>query len=170
MTAITGPASLRAPRDVARIALAALAIAFLVAFALIQITPFVLTIANSFKCDAAVENRPMPFIPLPETVSCRDEAGVFISADEQVDGIFFRPSVDGYGKILDSQLPRWIFNTAFLSVAVTVLSPCLRLDGWICAGALALSRQPRALFCGAGHDDDSGRGPADSALPAPQAV
>ncbi|MEM9952964.1 MAG: carbohydrate ABC transporter permease [Chloroflexota bacterium] len=94
---------------------------FLIFFAIVQITPFVLTIANSFKCDAAVENRPMPFIPTFNTVSCRDDAGEFISADEQVNGIFFNPSLDGYRRILTDQLPRWTFNTAFLSIVVTIL-------------------------------------------------
>ncbi len=123
MTAIRATFSLPSPRDGLRMALAGLAIAFLVGFALVQITPFALTIANSFKCDAAV----------------------FISAQEQVDGIFFRPSVDGYRKILDSQLPRWIFNTAFLSVAVTI--PRLIFDS-MAGYALARLRFPgnRALF------------------------
>ncbi|MEL6528155.1 MAG: hypothetical protein AAFQ07_20830, partial [Chloroflexota bacterium] len=98
-----------------------LGISFLIFFALVQTTPFVLTIANSFKCDAAVENRPIPFIPTFETVSCRDDAGEFISADEQVNGFFFNPSVDGYRQILTDQLPLWTFNTAFLSIVVTIL-------------------------------------------------
>ncbi|MEO1286759.1 MAG: carbohydrate ABC transporter permease [Chloroflexota bacterium] len=98
-----------------------LGVGFLIFFAIVQITPFILTIANSFKCDAAVENRPMPFIPTFNTVSCRDDAGEFISADEQVNGIFFNPSLDGYRRILTDQLPRWTFNTAFLSIVVTIL-------------------------------------------------
>lgn len=101
--------------------LSTLGIGFLIFFAIIEITPFVLTIANSFKCDAAVENRPMPFIPTFNTISCRNDAGEFISADEQVDGLFFDPSIDGYRKILTDQLPRWTFNTAFLSIVVTLL-------------------------------------------------
>ncbi|MDE2952749.1 MAG: carbohydrate ABC transporter permease [Chloroflexota bacterium] len=145
MSTITSTFVVHSPRDVIRVVFAALAIAFLVAFALVQITPFALTIANSFKCDAAVENRPMPFIPRLETVTCRDEAGVFISAEEQVDGIFFRPSVDGYRKILDSQLPRWVFNTAFLSIVVTILR--LLFDS-MAGYALARLRFPgnRVLF------------------------
>ena len=98
-----------------------LALGMLTVFAIGQVTPFVLTIANSFKCDAAVENRPMPFVPLPDTVTCRGEDGKYISADEQVDGIFFKPSVDGYERVLSNQLPRWAFNTVFLSIAVTIL-------------------------------------------------
>lgn len=98
-----------------------LGVGFLTFFAIVQITPFVLTVANSFKCDAAVENQPMPFIPTFNTVSCRNADGEFISADEQVNGLFFDPSVDGYQKILNDQLPRWTFNTAFLSIVVTIL-------------------------------------------------
>ena len=98
-----------------------LGISLLIRIAFIQVLPFVLTVANSFKCDAAVENRPIPFIPTFETVSCRDANGEFISADEQVQGLLFDPSVDGYNQILNSRLPRWLFNTAFLSDTVTLL-------------------------------------------------
>ena len=104
-----------------RTSLGMLGVGFLIFFAIIEITPFVLTIANSFKCDAAVENRPIPFIPTFQLTSCRNDAGEFITADEQVNGFFFNPSVDGYKRILTDQLPRWTFNTAFLSIAVTLL-------------------------------------------------
>lgn len=104
-----------------RTVLSALGIGFLIFFAVVEIMPFVLTIANSFKCDAAVENRPMAFIPRLQTVSCRDEAGQFISPDRQVEGLTFYPSIDGYRRVLTDQLPRWAFNTAFLSIVVTAL-------------------------------------------------
>jgi len=108
-------------RNNLRLVLSALGAGFLILFALIQITPFVLTVSNSFKCDAAVENLPMAFIPTFDTISCRNAEGNFISPDEQVDGAFFRPSVDGYTQILDDQLPRWAFNTLFLSISVTIV-------------------------------------------------
>jgi multiple sugar transport system permease protein len=108
-------------RQAIRTILSLLGIGFLIFFAVIEIMPFVLTVANSFKCDAAVENRPIPFIPTLQTVTCRNDAGEFISADAQVEGIFFNPSLDGYRRVLSDKLPRWIFNTAFLSLAVTVL-------------------------------------------------
>ncbi len=111
----------REPNSTLRTILGILGVGFLIFFAIIEITPFILTLSNSFKCDAAVENRPIPFIPTFNTISCRDEAGEFISADEQVDGLFFNPSIDGYRKILTDQLPRWTFNTAFLSLVVTLL-------------------------------------------------
>ncbi len=104
-----------------RIVLNSLAIGFLTLFAVIQIMPFVLTLANSFKCDAAVENRPLAFIPRFDTVTCRNAEGQFILPDQQVDGIVFSPSIDGYRGILTNQLPRWAFNTVFLSIAVTII-------------------------------------------------
>ncbi|MEQ8671622.1 MAG: carbohydrate ABC transporter permease [Aggregatilineales bacterium] len=121
MTTTTVTPQPKTSTNTVRVTLSALAIGFLILFALIQTMPFVLTVANSFKCDAAVENRPMAFVPNFSTISCRNAEGVFVSADAQVDGLFFSPSVDGYNRILDDQLPRWAFNTAFLSVAVTLL-------------------------------------------------
>ncbi len=121
MTTIDGIKIPTNNRNLIRIVLSVLAIGFLIFFALIQITPFVLTVSNSFKCDAAVENRPIPFIPNFNSVSCRNADGDFISADEQVDGVFFSPSTDGYSRILDDQLPRWALNTAFLSIVVTII-------------------------------------------------
>lgn len=121
MTASATPAAPSSSGSPVRIILSALGIGFLIVFALAQITPFVLTVANSFKCDAAVENRPMAFIPRLESISCRTPEGTFISPDEQVDGLLFSPSLDGYRRVLTDQLPRWAFNTVFLSLVVTVL-------------------------------------------------
>jgi multiple sugar transport system permease protein len=103
-----------------RSALGVLGIVFLIGFAIVEIVPFGLTVANSFKCDAAVENLPMAFIPRLETLECRNEAGEFISADEQVDGLVFTPSINGYEKVFADQLPRWFFNTAFLALSTTL--------------------------------------------------
>lgn len=102
-------------------ALGILGVVTLIFFALVETVPFVLTIANSFKCDSAVENLPMGFIPRFETVQCRDAEGNYLSADKQVDGFFFSPSIDGYARVLTENFPRWTFNTAFLSLAVTLL-------------------------------------------------
>ena len=106
-------------RQTLRTVLASLGIGFLIFFAIIEIMPFVLTVANSFKCDAAVENLPMGFIPRFETIECRDSEGNFISPDEQVDGLFFYPSTDGYERVLTENFPRWTFNTAFLAIVTT---------------------------------------------------
>jgi multiple sugar transport system permease protein len=121
MTATTLPQSASPMNPVLSRILLIVSIAFLVLFALVQITPFVLTISNSFKCDAAVENLPMAFIPTLEGISCRNAAGEFISPTEQVNGLLFRPSVDGYNRILNDRLPLWIFNTVYLSVTVTII-------------------------------------------------
>ena len=37
----------------------------LVIVAIIEVVPFILTIANSFKCDPAITSAPGAFIPLP---------------------------------------------------------------------------------------------------------
>src|SRR5512145_2327882 len=78
----------------------------LIFVAIIEIMPFVLTIANSFKCDPAVTDRPGAFIPVPPFgVQCetRDPQGNVVSrlnADQQVNGITFNPSYNGYETIL----------------------------------------------------------------------
>ena len=108
-------------RRALRLFLAGLGITLLVIVAFAEIYPFVLTLANSFKCDAAVENRPMAFIPYFETIDCRDEEGKFISPDTQVDGLNFYPSLNGYQQILRDKFPRWTFNTIVLSLSVTLL-------------------------------------------------
>lgn len=106
-------------------------VAILVFVAFVEIMPFVLTIANSFKCDPAVTDRPTSFIPLPPFgVQCetRNEAGQVVSrltAAEQTEGIFFNPSFSGYATLLNptgqQNLPRWALNTVIYSVVVTIL-------------------------------------------------
>jgi multiple sugar transport system permease protein len=109
-----------------------LGVGLLIFVAFIQITPFVLTIANSFKCDPAITNRPAAFIPAPPFgVECevRDESGAAtgrLSADDQTEGVTFNPSYDGYEAILfntgpNNNLPRWLLNTVVYSVAVMIL-------------------------------------------------
>jgi multiple sugar transport system permease protein len=101
----------------------------LVLVALIQIVPFVLTIANSFKCDPAITNAPGAIIPIPPLVSCQTTSASgeieVLSSDEQVNGASFSPSVDGYNEILtasgqSNNLPRWLLNTAIYSVTVMI--------------------------------------------------
>lgn len=104
----------------------------LIFVAFIEIMPFVLTIANSFKCDPAVTDRPGAFIPVPPFgVECvtYDENGQVVSrlnAEGQVEGMTFNPSFNGYQTILNStgpnnNLPRWLFNNVIYSVAVMLL-------------------------------------------------
>ncbi len=93
----------------------------LLIFAFIEIVPFVLTISNSFKCQAAVQNAPGAIIPVPPFgVSCFDANGQRRPYDEMVNGATFNPTTNGYDLVLQEDLPRWLFNTVFLSVAVTI--------------------------------------------------
>lgn len=93
----------------------------LLIFAFIELAPFVLTIANSFKCQATVQNAVGAIIPVPPTTSCVDANGVRIPYQQMVNGVTFNPTSFGYNLVLNENLPRWLFNTAFLSVAVTIL-------------------------------------------------
>lgn len=104
-------------------------VSILIIVAIIEIVPFVLTIANSFKCDPAVTDRPGAFIPVPPFgLDCevKDESGRVISrltASEQVNGMFFNPSFNGYKTVLtptgpNNDLPRWLVNTVIYAVSV----------------------------------------------------
>lgn len=131
-------------------------IAILILFAIIEIMPFVLTIANSFKCDPAVTDRPAAFIPVPPFgVQCEvtDPATGQVSrltAEQQTSGITFNPSYNGYETILryagpNSNLPRWALNTVVYAVLVMLLR--LGLDS-LAGYALARLRFPgnRIIF------------------------
>lgn len=131
-------------------------ITILVLFALIEIMPFVLTIANSFKCDPAVTDRPAAFIPVPPFgVQCevRGPSGAVVSrltAEQQVSGITFNPSYNGYETILrysgpNNNVPRWALNTVIYSVTIMLLR--LLLDS-LAGYALARVRFPgnRIIF------------------------
>ena len=101
--------------------------ALLIFFAFIEIAPFVMTVASSFKCEPAISSYPAAFIPLPPGVQCQatavDGSVDRLSADEQVDGATFHPTTSGYDRIFaeGEGLPRWFLNTVIYSVVVTVL-------------------------------------------------
>ncbi len=126
----SAPSAGERPAWTIRRVLGVLGVALLVIVAFVEIMPFVLTIANSFKCDPAVTNRPGAFIPAPPFgVQCetRNEAGAVVSrltADQQTNGIFFNPSFNGYETILQGSgqqnLPRWALNTVIYAVTVTI--------------------------------------------------
>ncbi len=132
MTAVASRMSAPSPTraNVYRI-LGIIGIAILVFVAFLEIMPFVLTIANSFKCDPAVTLRPGAFIPVPPFgVQCevRDASGQVVSrltADEQAQGFTFNPSFNGYETILrvneTNKLPRWLLNTAVYATSVMLL-------------------------------------------------
>jgi multiple sugar transport system permease protein len=118
-------------RPLIRTVLTVLGFGILILFSFIQIAPFVLTVANSFKCDPAITSAPGAFIPVPPFgVGCEviDESGAVVgrlTADQQTEGATFNPSLSGYQRILQSSgssdLPRWFLNTVFYAVAVTIL-------------------------------------------------
>jgi multiple sugar transport system permease protein len=127
----TAPAASSAKNTFFR-ALGIAGVALLVFVAFLEIMPFVLTIANSFKCDPAVTDRPGAFIPVPPFgVQCetRDESGQVVSrltAEQQASGFTFNPSFNGYQAILAgggaaNNLPRWLFNTVIYAVSVMIL-------------------------------------------------
>ncbi|MDX2161687.1 MAG: carbohydrate ABC transporter permease [bacterium] len=97
--------------------------AILIFVAFLEITPFVLTVANSFKCDPAITAFPGAFVPTFQTVECQTSEGVRLTAAQQVNGITFDPTLSGYERILGSgaDLPRWAFNTVIYAVVVTIL-------------------------------------------------
>jgi len=94
---------------------------FLITFALIQILPFVYTLANSFKCLPVIGANPQAVIPVPPFgVPCMVD-GSAVSASQQSSGITFNPSVEGYQEILNLNLPRWALNTVIYAVTIMLL-------------------------------------------------
>src|SRR6185369_8987725 len=67
----------------------------LLIFAFIELAPFVLTIANSFKCQAAVQNAAGAIIPVPPAMSCLDASGTRIPFQQMVNGVTFNPTTFG---------------------------------------------------------------------------
>jgi len=120
MTALSLPQ--RSPlRPWLRRFLGALGIIFLIVFALIQTMPFVLTIANSFKCLPATREVSQAFIPVPPFwVDCRAN-GVALPASATAQGLTFNPTVEGYQKILEYDFGRWFVNSIIYAVAITLL-------------------------------------------------
>ncbi len=102
--------------------LSGVAVMFLVLFAIIQTMPFVLTIANSFKCLPAVQQVPQSFIPVPPFgINCRNAAGTSLPADNSTGAVTFHTSNEGYDRVFQFNLGSWALNTIIYSVAVTIL-------------------------------------------------
>jgi multiple sugar transport system permease protein len=76
--------------------------AALVLFAVIFIAPFLITVATSFKTDTNATLQPLNPVPHPAT----------LSAWRQIFGIGSSASV--------TDIPRWLFNSAFVAVMITV--------------------------------------------------
>lgn len=115
------------PRAALRRLIVILGYSILIFVAFLEITPFVLTIANSFKCEPAITVFPGAFLPAPPLKQCeyQTEAGTTarLTAEQQVSGMTFNPSTNGYERILGEggQLPRWAFNTVNYAIVVTLL-------------------------------------------------
>ncbi len=127
-TATTTPAAAATSegRSPLSVGLAAMGFTVLIIFALLEILPFVFTVANSFKCLPAVQSYPRAVIPVPPfgvecTVKEGERAGATRSADEVAGSTTFNPTLEGYEEIFDASLPRWLYNTAVFAVAVTIL-------------------------------------------------
>ncbi len=108
------------------VALTALGWTVLILFAALEIFPFVFTVANSFKCLPAVQSYPRSLLPAPPFgVECTyqegEQAGASRSANATSGTLTFNPTLEGYKEIFDENLPRWLVNTAFFAVAVTIL-------------------------------------------------
>jgi multiple sugar transport system permease protein len=93
----------------------------LVLFAALEIFPFVFTVANSFKCLPAVQTYPRSIIPVPPFgVQCENAEGAPRSPSEVSGSVTFNPTLEGYQEISDANLPRWLYNTAVFSIAITI--------------------------------------------------
>jgi multiple sugar transport system permease protein len=94
----------------------------LIIAALTQIVPFVLTVANSFKCLPAVNAAPAALIPLPPFgVDCQTPEGQTRSATETTTAVTFNPTLEGYEQVFQQQLGMWLVNSVIYSVAVLML-------------------------------------------------
>ena len=94
----------------------------LIVFALLQILPFVFTVANSFKCLPAIASEPQSFIPVPPFgASCVSPEGRVLPAEATTGTITFNPATEGYQEVFAENLGQWLFNTAFYSVTIMLL-------------------------------------------------
>lgn len=104
-----------------RSVLAVLGIAFLVLFALIETVPFVLTIANSFKCLPATREVSEAFIPVPPFfIDCRAN-GVALTAEDTTEGLTFNATLEGYQQVMAYDYGTWFKNSVIYSLMVTLL-------------------------------------------------
>lgn len=110
-----------APSPLRRSLIIGIALLFLSMCALTQTVPFVLTVANSFKCLPATRDAPQAFIPVaPFFIDCRQDGRV-LSASETTSGLTFNSTLEGYQQVLRYDLGRWFMNTVFYATAITVL-------------------------------------------------
>jgi multiple sugar transport system permease protein len=99
-----------------------LTIGLLIFFALLETVPFVMTVANSFKCRPVVQERPAVFIPsAPFWVDCRTESGSALSANATSTPYTFNPALEGYQRVFEYNLDTWFMNTVYYAVMITIL-------------------------------------------------
>lgn len=133
-------------RRTAQRGLTGLLYALLIFFALLEFGPFLLTLANSFKCLPAVQSEPQALLPLPPFgVECRLPSGAARPASATSGELSFNPALEGYRKIFRFNLGRWFLNSVVYAVGVTLLR--LIIDS-LAGYALARIRFPgnRVLF------------------------
>jgi multiple sugar transport system permease protein len=94
----------------------------LITCALTQIVPFVLTVANSFKCLPAVNESPAAVVPVPPFgVDCQNPDGGTRSAAETTTSTTFNPALEGYESVFEQNLGGWVVNTAMVALTVMLL-------------------------------------------------
>jgi multiple sugar transport system permease protein len=97
-----------------------LAISILVIVALIEIMPFVFTVANSFKCLPAINENPAAFIPVPPFgIECV-QGGSVLSASQSSTALTFNPTLNGYQEVFDANLGLWFINSVIFAVSITI--------------------------------------------------
>lgn len=125
MTTTTTPITKAERRSPLTVGFAALGWTVVILFALLEIMPFVFTVANSFKCLPAVQTYPRAIIPVPPfgaecDITEGDNAGASRPASEVSGSLTFNLTLEGYEEIFDANLPRWLFNTVIFAITITI--------------------------------------------------
>ena len=96
-------------------------IVILIAVALIEVMPFVFTIANSFKCLPAINQNPAAIIPVPPFgIDCVQDGRV-LPADATSGTLTFNPTLDGYEEVFAANIGLWFTNSVIFAVSITIL-------------------------------------------------
>lgn len=96
-------------------------LAILIIVALIEVMPFVFTVANSFKCLPAINQNPAAIIPVPPFgIDCVQDGRVLSAADTS-SSLTFNPTLDGYEEVFAANLGLWFVNSLIFSVSITIL-------------------------------------------------
>jgi multiple sugar transport system permease protein len=69
-----------------------------------------------------VQTYPRALIPVPPYgVACENAEGSPLSPGEVANSATFHPTLQGYQEMMDAKMPRWLFNTAFFAITITIL-------------------------------------------------